>query len=218
MLGRMREISNIHAFEDERFLHACLVGSGVVLGMGAALGAVVFAGLPLLGSPACNMSAGGELTGLMAAGGWSVPAWLVGMLLLLALSLALHEGVHGVFFRLLAPAGSRVTFGFNRDTAMLYACAEGIVYTRGRYLAIVLAPTVAVTVLLGAIAAAGGYPLACFVVGVLHLAGCVGDWYYAWTILRDRAIAACEDTAWGVRFFAEGAAESCSSPSEGEAL
>ena len=207
MLGRMHEISNIHAFEDERFLHACLVGSGVVLGIGAVLGVAVFAVLPMLGYALGGMPAGGELMGLMAAGGWSVPIWLVGMLLLLALSLALHEGVHGALFKLLAPAGSRVSFGFNRETAMLYACAEGIVYTRGRYLLIALAPTVAVTVLLGAIGMAGGYPLACFAVGVLHLAGCVGDWYYAWTLAHDRAITACEDTAWGVRFFGEGPAE-----------
>ena len=203
----MHEISNIHAFEDERFLHACLVGSGVVLGIGAALGVAVFAVLPMLGYALGGMPAGGELMGLMAAGGWSVPIWLVGMLLLLALSLALHEGVHGALFKLFAPAGSRVSFGFNRETAMLYACAEGIVYARGRYLLIALAPTVAVTVLLGAIGMAGGYPLACFAVGVLHLAGCVGDWYYTWTLAHDRAITACEDTAWGVRFFGEGPAE-----------
>ncbi len=207
MLGRMHEISNIHAFEDERFLHACLVGSAAVLAVGAALGLLLFLVLPLSAAAPGGMSAGGELVRLMAAGGWSLPAWLVGMLVLFAASLALHEGVHGMFFKLLAPAGSRVAFGFNRETAMLYACAEGIVYARWRYLLIIVAPTVLVTALLAAIGIAGGYPLACFLVGALHLAGCAGDWYYAWRIVCDRAILACEDTAWGVRFLGEGPAD-----------
>ena len=46
-------------------------------------------------------------------------------------SFAVHELVHAVFFKLLAPAGAHVTFGANRETAMIYACAEGVVYSRG---------------------------------------------------------------------------------------
>ena len=47
-----------------------------------------------------------------------------------------------------------------------------------------------------------GYPLLCYLAAGLHLSGCVGDWYYVRTILRDRRIVACEDTSFGVRFFA----------------
>lgn len=46
-----------------------------------------------------------------------------------------------------------------------------------------------------------GYPLLCYLAAGLHLSGCVGDWYYVRTILRDRRIVACEDTSFGVRFF-----------------
>lgn len=41
----------------------------------------------------------------------------------------------------------------------------------------------------------------CATAAGLHLSGCVGDWYYVRTILRDRRIVACEDTSFGVRFF-----------------
>ena len=114
---------------------------------------------------------------------------------------AVHELVHGVFFKLLAPAGAKVAFGANRETCMIYACAEGVVYSRVRYMVICLAPTVALTVAFALGFAFSGYPLLCYLAAGLHLSGCVGDWYYVRTILRDRRIVACEDTSFGVRFF-----------------
>ena len=81
------------------------------------------------------------------AGGWTtVVGWMVGVAAVSAASFAVHELVHAVFFKLLAPAGAHVTFGANRETAMIYACAEGVVYSRRRYMAICLAPTVVLTV------------------------------------------------------------------------
>ena len=113
----MNEISNIHAFEDEEFLHACFVWGMAVL-------------------------------------------------------------------------------------VVIYACAEGVVYSRRRYVAVCLAPTVVVTAAFALGFAFSGYPLMCYLAAGLHLSGCVGDWYYVRTILRDRRIVACEDTSFGVRFFA----------------
>ena len=113
----------------------------------------------------------------------------------------MHELVHGVFFKLLALASAHVTFGANRETCMIYACAEGIVYSRRRYMAVCLAPTVVVTAAFALGFAFSGYPLLCYLAAGLHLSGCTGDWYYVRTILRDRRIAACEDTSFGVRFF-----------------
>jgi hypothetical protein len=110
--------------------------------------------------------------------------------------------VHAVFFKLFAPAGARVTFGANLETCMIYACAEGVVYSRRQYIVICLAPTVALTVAFALGFAFSGYPLLCYLAAGLHLSGCVGDWYYVRTILRDRRIVACEDTSFGVRFFA----------------
>lgn len=204
MLGRMREISNIHAFEDERFLRACLHGSAVVLAACAAAGAALFFVLPAGGCAPWGLEMGGELLRLMGEGGCSVPVWILGLVLLCLAVFALHEGVHGALFKLLAPAGAQVSFGVEPEHAMLYACAEGIVYPTGRYIAILLGPTVVLTALLACIGVAGGYPLACFVAGALHLSGCVGDWFYVREILSDRRIVACEDTSWGVRFLGEG--------------
>ncbi len=203
MLGRMREISNIHAFEDERFLRACLRGSAAVLTACAVVGVVLFFVLPACGRGPWGLEMGGELLRLMGEGGCSVPVWILGLVLLCLAVFALHEGVHGVLFKLLAPAGARVSFGVELEHAMLYACAEGIVYPAGRYIAILLGPTVVLTVLLACIGVAGGYPLACFVAAALHLSGCVGDWFYVREIVSDRRIVACEDTSWGVRFLGE---------------
>ena len=187
----MNEISNKHAFEDEDFLHVCFVWGLVVLAVFAACLVPVFM---LLGGPVDLDTA--------EAGGWTaVVGWMVGLVTVSAASFAVHELVHAVFFKLLAPAGAHVTFGANRETCMIYACAEGVVYSRMRYVAICLAPTVVLTVAFALGFAFSGYSLLCFLAAGLHLSGCVGDWYYVRTILRDRRIVACEDTSFGVRFF-----------------
>ena len=225
----MKEISNIHAFEDEDFLHAVVRVSGVVAVAGLVLGVALFgfagvgceflgggaggaaagtaagAGMVASGAAAgAAAKAGGVITAAGGAGGAVSPVvWLLCTVAACIAAFALHEGVHAVFFKLFAPRGSRVTFGANWETAMVYACAEGIVYTRRQYLMVSLAPTVFVTALLAAIGWAGGYALACYVVAVIHLTGCAGDWVYSWRIFRDRRIRACEDTSWGVRFLGE---------------
>lgn len=80
--------------------------------------------------------------------------------------------------------------------------APGVAYSRRRYMVICLAPTVVLTAAFALGFALSGYPLLCYLAAGLHLSGCVGDWYYVRTILRDRCIVACEDTSFGVRFFA----------------
>ena len=173
----MNEISNIHAFEDEDFLHACFVWGMAVLCAFAVCLVPVFM---LLGGPADLDAAD--------AGGWTaVLGWIVGLAAVSAASFAVHELVH---------------FGANRGTAMIYACAEGVVYSRRRYVAVCLAPTVVVTAAFALGFAFSGYPLLCYLAAGLHLSGCVGDWYYVRTILHDCRIVACEDTSFGVRFFA----------------
>ena len=187
----MNEISNIHAFEDEDFLHACFVWGMVVIGAFAMCLVPVFM---LLGGPADLDAAD--------AGGWmAVLGWIVGLAVVSATSFGVHELVHAVLFKVLAPADARVTFGANRETAMIYACAEGVVYSRARYMAICLAPTVVLTAAFALGFAFSGYPLLCYLATGLHLSGCVGDWYYVRTILCDRRIIACEDTSFGVRFY-----------------
>ena len=142
------------------------------------------------------------LVHLPCAGCRCLCCWIIGLGAVSAASFAVHELVHAVFFKLFAPAGARVTFGANLETCMIYACAEGVVYSRRRYMAVCLAPTVIVTAAFALGFTCSGYPLLCYLAAGLHLSGCVGDWYYVRTILRDRRIVACEDTSFGVRFFA----------------
>ena len=174
------------------FCTPALCGGMVVLGAFAVCLVPVFM---LLGGPAdLDAADAGCLTAVMG--------WTVGLAAVSMASFAVHELVHAVFFKLFAPAGARVTFGANLETCMIYACAEGVVYSRRRYMVICLAPTVVLTAAFALGFAFSGYPLLCYLAAGLHLSGCVGDWYYVRTILRDRCIVACEDTSFGVRFFA----------------
>ncbi|WP_291289434.1 DUF3267 domain-containing protein [Enorma sp.] len=197
--------SDIHTFEDESFLKrtARLSAVAFVAGLGAGA-AVVFA---LIGSGAVSLDP--EIAALFTAENagavfQNYVAWFAMAAIATAASLIVHELVHGVYFKLFAPRGARVTFGANWKRGMLYACADGIVYTRCQYLVIALAPTFAVTALLVLAGVAFGRPVVGVFAAVLHLTGCAGDWAYAEEIHRDPAIAFCMDTDWGVCFYAEG--------------
>lgn len=204
MLKGMIEIDSIHAFEDEAFLKTITRWSVAVMVAGVA--AVGFAGWLNVTGPTAEAAAFESLVG-----GWGWPAAVVVYVLLLALltavALAVHEVVHALFFKLFAPKGSRVRFGVQWERGMLYACAEGIVFTRAQYLVAVMAPSVVVTALCASMGAAFGWPVVAGLVATLHLSGCTGDWFYAWAIARNGKIIACEDTSWGVRFLGEGPAE-----------
>ncbi|MFR3925004.1 MAG: hypothetical protein ACLTXI_07170 [Collinsella sp.] len=88
----MNEISNIHAFEDEDFLHTCFVWGMAVLGAFAVCLVPVFM---LLGGPADLDAAD--------AGGWmAVLGWIVGLAVVSAASLPCTSWC-AVFFKLFAP-------------------------------------------------------------------------------------------------------------------
>lgn len=207
MMGAMRKISDIHTFEDEVFLHRMVRLSVVTVAVGAVLGVLWFAlGAPeRLGLPGCELAAV-MLEGKAPHLGFLGPStlWFALGAVAMFVSLAVHELVHGLFFKLFASAGARVTFGANWKAGMLYACAEGIVYTRRQYLVVALAPTVVVTAVALAAGLASGWPLLGYIVAVVHLSGCTGDWCYAAAIIGDARITHCEDCAWGVQFYGEG--------------
>ena len=156
-------------------------------------------------------SLGAQLTGADSASAHSNPLWWVSIALATVVSFVVHELVHGFFFRQFAPPGARVTFGANLKMGMLYASAEGIVYTRQQYLVIAVAPSIAVTLLLVAVGIGLKWPLWTIVVATAHLSGCTGDWGYMRAILRDPSITHCEDTSWGVEFYGEEAPVSAAS-------
>ena len=199
----MRKIADIRTFEDRALLRWISRASALAFGAGALATAGLAVALRVFVPSALDPA----LAGLLGARAFSsalLLGWLVALVAASTVALLAHELVHALFFKLLAPSGARVTFGANWSAGMLFACAEGIVYARRRYLTIVIAPTVVVTALVLIIGSAFGTPVLGCAVAAIHLCGCAGDWYYVRTICRNPAIAYCEDTTWGVRLFGEG--------------
>lgn len=199
----MRKIADIRTFEDRALLRWISRASALAFGIGVLATAGLTTALRIFMPSALDPALAG-LLGVRAFSSAFMLGWLVALAVASMVALLAHELVHALFFKLFAPSGARVTFGANWGAGMLFACAEGIVYARRRYLAIVIAPTVVVTALVLIIGAAFGTPVLGCAVAVIHLCGCAGDWYYVRTIRRNPAIAYCEDTTWGVRLFGEG--------------
>ncbi len=203
MMGAMRTILDIRTFEDERFLREVARMSVAACAAGA-LGVLACAAVAAWCAPT-RFDA--ELVGVFSPDDYGFACllwWLVVTALGTVAAFAAHELVHAALFKAFAPRGARVTFGANWGLGMVYACAEGVVYERRRYLLIALAPSFLVTPAALLVGFACAHPVAGAVVAALHVSGCTGDWAYARAILRDRRILWCEDTAWGVRFYGAG--------------
>lgn len=210
----MKKIGAIHTFEDQGFLRRATHASLAVLAVGVVVAALWYVALKALSGavgvavqpfelPIALGALGARLVGANPDTAHVNAMWWVSIALVSLAALVVHELVHGFFFRQFAPAGSRVTFGANLKLGMLYASAEGILYTRQQYVVIALAPSVVVTALLLAIGIGLKWPLWTIAVVTLHLSGCSGDWGYVRAILRDRTITHCEDTSWGVEFYGD---------------
>ena len=215
----MKKIGAIHTFEDRAFLNGITRASIAVLVAGVVVAAGWYVAVGILGRatgvtvPPFELTTvlgglGARLTGADSASAHFNPLWWVSIALVTVVSFVVHELVHGFFFRQFAPPGARVTFGANLKMGMLYASAEGIVYTRQQYLVIAVAPSIAVTLLLVAVGIGLKWPLWTIVVATAHLSGCTGDWGYMRAILRDPSITHCEDTSWGVEFYGDECVES----------
>lgn len=199
----MRKRSDIHTFEDEDFLRSMSRASVAAFIVGIAVALLCALALAVLWPELFDR----RLMGVFSGGGQGFIdylCWIAWVIVAAALSLGVHELVHGACFKAFAPRGTRVTFGANWKRGMLYASAEGIIYTRAQYMVIALAPTVVVTALLVAAGFACGCPVAGMFAAVLHLSGCTGDWCYVRELRRDPLITHCEDTAYGVCFYGEG--------------
>lgn len=152
----MRQIDAIHTLEDERFLVRMARMSVAVLlaGVGFAILWFAVSNSPL---PICPLELnvalgplGAAITGEPAASGWSVAGWWFALGAGCVVSFAAHELVHGFVFGRFMPAGHKVTYGGNLKKGILYASAEGVLFTRDQYLLVAAAPTIVITSLVAA--------------------------------------------------------------------
>ena len=134
-------------------------------------------------------------------GDWGAALWPLGMVALSVAALPVHELVHALFMRVLGGPGTRVSFGY--QAGMLYAGCPGLVLSKPRFVAVLLAPTVLVTAALLGLGLVLGYPFMTLWAAVLHLSGCSGDILAAGAILRERACTHCRDTERGVELLCE---------------
>ena len=127
--------------------------------------------------------------------------WWVALGLGCAAPLPVHELVHGAAFKLLCP-GCRVSFGLK--DAFLYTKTEGVVVSRGRMVAVLLAPAVLVTAAVAALALVAGCPVLAALLAGIHLSGCSGDILMAAAALREGRCTHVRDTDTGIELLAEG--------------
>lgn len=113
------------------------------------------------------------------------------LLLVIFITLTLHEAVHGLGFRLLANA--RPIFAFRG--AYAFAAAPGWYIPRNQYLVIGLAPFVIISLVgLGLIAIAPpAWILPLIIACVINASGAVGDLWVAVILLRQPATALAND-------------------------
>lgn len=129
-------------------------------------------------------------------GDWGAVMWPLAMIALSVVALPVHELVHALLMRVLGGPGTRVSFGY--QAGMLYAGCPGLVLSKPRFVAVLLAPAVLVTAALLGLGLVLGYPFMTIWAAVLHLSGCSGDILAADAILRERACTHCRDTERGV--------------------
>ena len=116
-----------------------------------------------------------------------------------ALLLAAHEGVHGL---VMAGFGARPRFGslmIARLVPALFTTAPGHRFTRRQYLGVALTPAGAISAL-GALACLTPVGLYLVVPLAIHFAGCVGDFAASIRLLREPRGTLCEDLRDGIRF------------------
>lgn len=116
--------------------------------------------------------------------------------------LPVHELVHAAMFRLLGGRACKVSFGY--EAGCLYTRTNDAVLPRVRFLAVLLAPSVVLTVVLVVLGCVAGSASAGILAAGLHLSGCTGDLLMARVILVTPEATHVQDTASGCRLLADG--------------
>lgn len=100
-------------------------------------------------------------------------AWAALLLASLGLALPVHELIHAAAFRLLGGPSVHVRFGYAKG--MLWASAAGVVLSRRRFVVVLLAPVIALSLAFLACGVALGCPLLGWLCFAVHFSGCSGD-------------------------------------------
>lgn len=121
-------------------------------------------------------------------------------LIIFFLVIVVHEGIHGLFFKLFNPKG-RVEFGLKGGFA--YAVSEGSIYTKGQMNIIGMAPFVIISVLFTLAYVFGLMSSVTYVMYAgLHGAMCVGDFWYLYLLtFKHRGSVYVEDTKQGITIY-----------------
>lgn len=120
--------------------------------------------------------------------------------IILFLVIVVHEGIHGIFFKLFNPKG-RVEFGLKGGFA--YAVSEGSIYTKGQMNIIGMAPFVIISILFTLAYVFGFMSSGMYVMYAgLHGAMCIGDlWYLYLLTVKHRGTVYVEDTKQGITIY-----------------
>ena len=125
---------------------------------------------------------------------------IIQLIIILFLVIVVHEGIHGIFYKLFNPKG-HVEFGFKSGFA--YAVSEGSIYTKGQMNIIVMAPFVIISILFTLAYIFGFMSSGMYVMYAgLHGAMCVGDlWYLYLLTVTHRGTVYVEDTKQGLTIY-----------------
>src|SRR5690625_3458606 len=177
----MKLYKELNIFEDKSLYVAINVVSLVVF--------IITAVLVIIGNVV--VSNGLDMTFTFTTILWTV--------VLVALSLLVHELIHGLFFRIFAPSDShtKVKYGFKQG--MLYATNPEVIYKKGAFSIIILAPFIINSVLFLLLYLAGMDGLIVASAFVIHTGGCAGDFWYIYELIKKPSITHCEDTLTGVK-------------------
>ena len=154
----MRVIGTVNVLEDADLQRSMVRASWIILGVGATAAFALWFASRALGR---NVT---EPVGL---------GWALGLVAASVVALPVHELVHAAAFVLLGSGAVRVSFGVK--DFMFYTSANGAVLSRGRFMAVLLAPSVVVTALFVLAGCVWHAPLFALLGGAFHLAGCTGD-------------------------------------------
>lgn len=154
----MRVIGTVNVLKDADVQRAMVSASWAIMGAGAAIALVLWL---------VSLASGRHV--LEPVG----PGWVLGLVVASAVALPVHELVHAAAFVILGSSDVRVSFGIK--DFMLYTSANGAVLPRGRFMAVLLAPSVVVTALFVLAGCVWHAPLFALLGAAFHLAGCTGD-------------------------------------------